>query len=184
MITVSKTTEKYTSFFRQVETIAEIRNFLQLFLSDNVRQEQGKKRSIVKSFFQHRTVYCWYTGLPLKKKSNEYHWNRCSLEHLVPQRSGGSCGIPYNIVLCGELINNIVGHAPLKIKFAVRKSFIKDPEYDKDKIKLRALQISHSFKNYNPMDSIQQILDKNDTDLYSAEELEYFKLYMVYKEVV
>lgn len=177
MITVSKTTGKYTGFFRQVETIGEIQSFLQLFLQDNVRQDQGKKRNIVKSFYENRTVYCWYTGLPVKKKSKEYHWNRCSLEHLIPQRVS-SYGIPYNIVLCGELINNIVGHAPLKIKFAIRKSFIEEPEYEKDKIKLRALQISHSFKNFSPNDTIQRILEKDDTDLYLPEELEYYHRFM------
>lgn len=65
---------------------------------------------------------CFYTGLPFIAKSKL----RKTKEHLIPLvlLNNANFKMHYNnIVSAGSLINNLVGHAPLKLKFELKEFF-------------------------------------------------------------
>jgi len=63
----------------------------------------------------YRNSICWYTNLALTKKQR-------SIEHLVTVSSKIDYrNSSWNLVCCHYKINGIVGNAPLKLKFALRK---------------------------------------------------------------
>lgn len=63
---------------------------------------------------------CWFTGLPFTKKKNQ----SLTVEHLVPQcyfATRHHSNFEGNHVAAHGEINALIGHAPLKVKFALRE---------------------------------------------------------------
>lgn len=84
--------------------------------------------------------WCWYSGVDIGRNSS----NTASIEHLIPDTILVRCLQKYlmnkNEVVCWDRINVIVGPAPLKIKFELRRhlrscKFENDEDYVQETIR-------------------------------------------------
>jgi len=74
---------------------------------------------VPKKFQNTELSVCFYSGLDLFKIKDA----KCSIEHLIPQSilPSGYKSLDVNIVAADSKINQLVGCAPLAIKFALKK---------------------------------------------------------------
>lgn len=107
--------------------------------------------------------FCFFTGLPLEQSKGPQERGgeplMCSQEHLISKtllrkrkvvmsnKGHGRGGI--NLVHASALVNSIVGHAPIKVKFALKKHFegIEFLSMDKEYLRKTLRSILKDFFN-------------------------------------
>jgi hypothetical protein len=147
----------------------------------------SKNSRKTKNFFNRHGSICFYTGINCVVGDANSVLS-ASREHLVPQKRRCKAKIKNNIVVAASQINSVIGNAPLKVKYMIKKEireFIKTlPEDMTDVKKIRKCcnEINEIFDElrvfgylpwevYNGSDATEKrVLHRVYNDLLTPEE--------------
>jgi hypothetical protein len=95
---------------------------------------------------------CFFTGIRCKLDVKHQHVLKASIEHLIPDKISKAAGtVRNNIVLSSNVINQVIGNAPISIKFELKNFLTSDltktaiSKFDTDEEKMMSLKSRAKF---------------------------------------
>ena len=85
----------------------------------------ANKCKSAKGCFRTDDMTCFYSGIKLRTEADDKLGLKASVEHLVPMctKNQAYLGMQNNKVPCATVINQMIGSAPLSVKFALKDFF-------------------------------------------------------------
>lgn len=141
--------------------------------------------SYLQELIKNKGNRCFYTGIPCVTPKTNAKINEASTEHLITRARTFNGHIENDIVIAARGINNLVGCAPLKVKFTIKKElslFVKTlPENIDDNTKIylcmnKTKEILKSYKIFKIYPWGWKGIDDNKVKEKELMKREYMKL--------